>query len=63
MAITREFLQAQIIHLQRQVAAYTGAIEFAEMLISKLDENAGLPLNEFAEMVAGAGATATIQEE
>lgn len=63
MAITRELLQNHIVNLQRQIAAYNGAVEFAQMLVAKLaEEEAGMPVQDFAEMVAGPGATATMEK-
>ena len=63
MAITREFLENHIVNLQRQIAAYNGAVEFAQMLVAKLaDDEAGMPVQDFAEMVAGTGATVEFQE-
>jgi hypothetical protein len=59
--ITREYLENSIDNMRRQIAAYNGAIEYAEHLLGILDTNAGLPIEQLAEMVAGAGATATIE--
>ena len=61
MAITRQFLEEQIASLQQQVSVFTGAIQFAEMLLHQMESD-GMPIQEFAEMVAGAGASATVEE-
>ena len=46
--------------MKTQIAAYNGAIEFAEFLLAQIEPD-GLPIQQLAEMVAGPGATATIE--
>ena len=38
MTITRQFLEEHAARLTQQIAAFSGALEFAEMLLKKLDE-------------------------
>lgn len=63
MVVTAEMLHQQIATMRNSIAAYSGAIEFAEHLLKVLEQpdSAGggdLTVNEFAEMVAGPGAVA-----
>ena len=60
--VTAELLRQKIAEMQATITAYNGAIEFAEYLLSVLDENDGMPVGEFAQMVGGNGATAEMQE-
>ena len=61
MEITKEFLQDHIAQMQAQIAAYTGALQFAESLIERLDQkDEEMTVDEFAEMVGGNGATGEI---
>lgn len=38
MPITREFLEQHVMRMNQQIAAFQGAVEFAEMLLKTLDE-------------------------
>ena len=53
--ITAEMLREEIAKMQAVVTAHNGAIEFAQHLLSQ-HETEGVPVSEFAEMVAGNGA-------
>jgi hypothetical protein len=61
MAITRQFLEQQITDMETQVSVFTGAIQFARMLLAEMDKD--MSVQEFAELVAGPGATADIIEK
>ena len=61
MEITRQFLEMHISTMQRQIAAYTGAVEFAQMLLGELTNN-GLQPQDNETTVAGPGATATVTQ-
>ncbi len=38
MPITRQFLEEHAARLKQQIAAFSGALEFVEMLLKKMDE-------------------------
>ena len=60
--ISAELLKQKIAEMQNTIATYNGAIQFAEYLLSVLDEDdTGMPIGEFAQAVGGNGATAEIQ--
>ena len=56
MQISAEYLRNEIAKMQQVVIAHNGAIEFAEHLLSQVENDDGMPVADFAEMVAGNGA-------
>jgi len=59
MEITESYLRAKIAEMQATITAYSGAIEFANHLLEVLaSQDTSMTVDEFAEAVAGAGATA-----
>ena len=62
MQISAEYLRAEIAKMQQVVTAHNGAIEFAQHLLSQVENDDGMPVDEFAEMIAGNGATAEVIE-
>lgn len=48
--------------MRRQIAAYNGAIEYAEHLLGILDTDVNVSVQELAEAIAGPGATAEVME-
>lgn len=75
MPITAEVLRTKIAGMQRSIqelqatiAAYNGAIEFAEHLLQVLEEpgsavvnaDGNMTVTQFAELIGGPGASATV---
>ncbi len=60
--ITREYLNNSIDGMRRQIAAYNGAIEYAEHLLGILDTDVNVSVQELAEAIAGPGATVEVME-
>ena len=60
--ITKEFLEGKRAEIQETIAVHNGAVQFIDYLLSVLDGNDGMPIDEFAQMVGGNGATAEMQE-
>jgi len=59
--ISAEYLRQQIAGMRETIASFQGAIQFAEHLLGELERTEdGISLDEFAEAVGGAGATAEI---
>ena len=56
MQITAQYLRDEIAKMQQVVIAHNGAIEFAEHLLSQIESDDGMPVADFAEMIAGNGA-------
>jgi len=64
MTITSEKIRQHMAVIEKQMAAYQGAYQLCEQLLRECREDRDdLTVNEFAEMVAGPGARATIEEE
>ena len=59
--ITAEYLNEQIASMQAVITAHQGAIEFANHLLSVLEGDKSMTVDEFAQAVGGPGATAEIQ--
>jgi hypothetical protein len=55
-SVTADLLREEIAKMERVVLAHNGAIEFAQHLLAQLEERDAMPINDFAEMVAGNGA-------
>lgn len=61
MEITKDILQTKIAEMKTTIVAYNGAIEFAEYLLSIIDDNVNtMSVDDFAQAVGGNGATAEI---
>lgn len=60
--ITKELLEQKIAEMKETIAAYNGAIQFAEYLLSVGKEKESVTLSQFAEAVGGKGATAQVME-
>lgn len=60
MVITAEYLKEQIAQLERVIIANSGAIEFAQHLLSVIENNNAMTVSDFAQAIGGNGATAEI---
>jgi hypothetical protein len=60
--INKELLEQKIAEMKATIATYNGAIQFAEYLLSTIEEQESVTLSQFAEAVGGKGATAQITE-
>lgn len=64
MQITREYIQRHMLTIEKQIAAYQGAYQLCEQMLRDFDKPEDeLTVNDFAEMVGGPGARATVEAQ